>query len=236
MMRPSLLAAVLFALPALSTVACHPRSEATPDVPSAPGPSSPLSTDTAQPHFGVMKTSVGTDPGQAGDGTPLTPKAGDELAAFAEGCFWGSENTFRHVEGVVATAVGYTGGHTTHPSYEDVCTHTTGHAETVLVEFDPKRVTYAQLLRAFWDTHDPTTLNRQGPDVGDQYRSAIFTFSPEQAAEVQRSTAEEQKQYTRKITTDVRPMGAFWKAEGYHQQYDEKTGRESCPIPKRRGS
>jgi hypothetical protein len=111
----------------------------------------------------------GTSPGHAGAGTPLLPAQGDELAAFAEGCFWGSEDTFRHVAGVVATAVGYSGGHTTKPSYEDVCSHTTGHAETVLVEYDPKKVTYAQLLRTFWDSHDPTTPQ----PAGARYRRPI---------------------------------------------------------------
>jgi peptide-methionine (S)-S-oxide reductase len=178
-------------------------------------------------------TRVGSDPGHAGQGTPLVASEGHELAAFAEGCFWGSEDTFRHVPGVVATAVGYTGGHTVNPSYEIVCSHTTGHAETVLVEFDPSKVSYAELLRAFWDSHDPTTLNRQGPDVGDQYRSAIFTFSDEQNAKAMASMAEEQKHHDRKITTEIRPIGAFYKAEAYHQQYDEKTGRHSCPLPRR---
>jgi peptide-methionine (S)-S-oxide reductase len=185
--------------------------------------------------FTTLKTAVGTNPGSAGDGTPLVPKPGDQLAAFAEGCFWGSENTFRHVDGVVATAVGYAGGHTSHPTYEDVCSHTTGHAETVLVEFDPKRVTYERLLQAFWDTHDPTTLNRQGPDIGDSYRSEIFFFSPEQERAARASMVEEQKQYGRPITTRVEAIGPFWKAEGYHQQYDEKQGRESCPLPRRKG-
>jgi len=176
---------------------------------------------------------VGTDPGGAGMGTPLAPRGGDKLAAFAGGCFWGVEDVFRQVPGVVATAVGYSGGHTTNPSYEDVCTHTTGHAETVLVEFDPQRVTYAQLLRAFWDTHDPTTLNRQGPDVGDNYRSEIFFLSPEQEATAKASLEAEQKNHERAITTLVKPLGPFWKAEDYHQQFDEKQGRESCPVPKR---
>ncbi len=217
--------------------ACQPHSSMVADqamttsgsaAPAAPngGPSSP---------FTVLKTAVGTSPGNAGDGTPLAAKQGDELAAFAEGCFWGSENTFRHVEGVVATAVGYAGGHTSHPTYEQVCTHTTGHAETVLVEFDPKRVTYEHLLQAFWDSHDPTTLNRQGPDEGDSYRSEIFFFSPEQERTARASMAAEQMQYPRPITTLVAPIGSFWKAEGYHQQYDEKSGRESCPLPRRKG-
>jgi peptide-methionine (S)-S-oxide reductase len=176
---------------------------------------------------------IGTDPGRAGDGTPLVARPGHELAAFAEGCFWGSEETFRHVPGVVATAVGYTGGHTTHPSYEDVCSHGTGHAEAVLVEFDPAKVNYRDLLRAFWDSHDPTTRNRQGPDIGDQYRSAIFTFSPEQEREARTSMAEEQKRQPATIATEVAPIGPFYKAEAYHQQYDEKTGRRSCPLPRR---
>lgn len=175
---------------------------------------------------------VGTNPGHAGQGTPLVPAPGHQLAAFAEGCFWGSEDTFRHVAGVTATAVGYTGGHTKNPTYEAVCTHTTGHAETVLVEFDPKKVSYQQLLRVFWDSHDPTTKNRQGPDVGDQYRSAIFTFSDAEAKMARESMAQEQKRLDRPITTEVRPIGRFYKAEDYHQQYDEKTGRHSCPLPR----
>ncbi len=177
---------------------------------------------------------VGTDPGHAGQGTPLVAAGGHQLAAFAEGCFWGSEDTFRHVAGVTATAVGYTGGHTKSPSYEDVCSHTTGHAETVLVEFDPGRVSYDKLLRTFFDSHDPTTKNRQGPDVGDQYRSAVFTFSPEQESVVRASVAAEQKSYAKPITTEIRPIGEFYKAEDYHQQYDEKTGRHSCPLPPRK--
>jgi peptide-methionine (S)-S-oxide reductase len=204
--------------------ACHAPTTAAADTNSSSKPSS-----------GSAHASVGNSPGHAGAGTPLVAAAGDQLAAFAEGCFWGTEDTFRHVEGVVATAVGFTGGHTTGPSYEDVCSHTTGHAETVLVEFDPKRVTYTDLLRTFWESHDPTTKNRQGPDVGDQYRSAIFTFSPEQAAAAQASIAQEQPRHKAKITTEITPMGRFWRAEDYHQQFDERTGRHSCPIPHRAG-
>jgi peptide-methionine (S)-S-oxide reductase len=214
---------------------------ATVPIASDPAPSStasetnPSAVEGAS-EFTVQKTNVGTGAGHAGNGTPLVPATGHALAAFAEGCFWGSENTFRHVAGVVATAVGYSGGHTKSPSYEDVCTHTTGHAETVLVEYDPARVAYAKLLRAFWDTHDPTTLNRQGPDFGDQYRSEIFTFTPDQEREARASLADEQKSYGRPITTRIEPMGPFYIAEEYHQQYDEKTGRESCPLPRRHGS
>src|ERR1700679_3630937 len=158
-------------------------------------------------------SAVGTRPGNVGQGTPLTAQPGHALAAFAEGCFWGSEDTFRHVAGVTATAVGYTGGHTRGPTYEDVCSHTTGHAETVLIEFDPTRVTYAQLLQVFWNSHDPTTLNRQGPDYGDQYRSSVFTFSPEEDAQARASMADEQKHYKKPITTQIQPISPFWKAE-----------------------
>ena len=182
---------------------------------------------------GVQKSNAGASPGHAGNGTALTPQPGHALAAFAEGCFWGSENTFRHVAGVTATAVGYTGGHTESPSYEAVCSHTTGHAEAVLVEFDPKVVSYRDLVRVFYKTHDPTTKNRQGPDVGDQYRSAIFTFDDEQKAVAAAVIAEEQPRLQRPITTEVAPIGRFYIAEDYHQQYDEKTGKESCPLPLR---
>ncbi|HEX3771676.1 MAG TPA: peptide-methionine (S)-S-oxide reductase MsrA [Polyangiaceae bacterium] len=209
----------------VAAIACHPTSSALADTNAQPG--SAPSTQAMTP--------VGTNPGNAGAGTALVAAPGDQLAAFAEGCFWGSEDTFRHVPGVVATAVGYSGGHTLNPTYPVVCEHDTGHAETVLVEFDPKRVTYAQLLRVFWDSHDPTTPNRQGPDIGDQYRSAVFTFSPDEDATARASMAAEQKQYKSKITTEIQPMSRFWKAEEYHQQYDEKTGRHSCPLPPRKG-
>jgi len=175
---------------------------------------------------------VGTRPGNVGRGTPLSPQPGHTLAAFSEGCFWGSEDTFRHVAGVTATAVGYTGGHTKDPTYEDVCDHTTGHAESVLVEFDPAKVTYAELLQVFWNSHDPTTRNRQGPDVGDQYRSSVWTFSPEEEATARASMATEQRRTSGSIVTEIRPIGPFYLAEAYHQQYDEKTGRHSCPLPR----
>jgi peptide-methionine (S)-S-oxide reductase len=174
---------------------------------------------------------VGTDPGQVGDGTALTPREGHELAAFAGGCFWGVENTFRKVPGVRATAVGYTGGRAERPTYEGVSSHTTGHAEAVLVEFDPTEVTYTELVRVFFASHDPTQKNRQGPDVGDQYRSAVFTFSEAQAAAVRAAISREGQRHDQPIVTEVGAIGPFWKAEEYHQQYDEKTGTESCPLP-----
>jgi peptide-methionine (S)-S-oxide reductase len=176
---------------------------------------------------------VGIDPGGVGMGTALKAREGNELAAFAGGCFWGTEDTFRQVPGVVATAVGYVGGHTKNPTYEDVCSHTTGHAEAVLVEFDPKKVTYDELVTVFFKSHDPTTVNRQGPDVGDQYRSEVFTFSDAQAGSVRSAIDKEQARIGKRVVTRVSPIPAFYKAEEYHQQYDEKTGRHSCPLPQR---
>ncbi|RYZ57475.1 MAG: peptide-methionine (S)-S-oxide reductase [Proteobacteria bacterium] len=208
------------ALSLLLLVACRSAStgsEARPE-PSASG--------------AATRRQVGTNPGGVGAGTPLAPQPGHQLAAFAAGCFWGVEDNFRQVPGVLATAVGYTGGKTERPSYEDVCSHTTGHAEAVLVEFDPAQVTYAQLLVVFLKNHDPTTVNRQGPDVGDQYRSDIFTFDAAQAEAARSAIAREEKELGSPIATRVDTLGAFWKAEEYHQQYDEKTGTHSCPIPK----
>ncbi len=224
-MRTFVLAPV-FAL----AVACEPHATTAP-APQASTAVVPRTTGAAPATKSTAK--VGTNPGHVGAGTPLTPAPGHELAAFAEGCFWGSENTFRHVHGVVATAVGYTGGHTDQPTYEDVSSHGTGHAETVLVEFDPKVVSYAELLHVFWETHDPTTKDRQGPDFGSNYRSAIFTFSPEQERAARESELDEQKRQTRPITTEIRAIGRFYKAEAYHQQYDEKNGVDSCPLPLR---
>ncbi len=199
--------------------ACH-AAQAAADGPAGPPASSAASTSPR----------VGTDPGHAGQGTPLVPAAHDQLAAFAAGCFWGVEDAYRHVPGVVATAVGYAGGHTADPTYERVCTHTTGHAETVLIEYDPTRVPYEQLLRVFWKIHDPTQVGGQGPDEGDSYRSVVFTFTAEQAAAAQASKQAEQKHLSSPIATQLRPMGAFYKAEEYHQQYAERTGHHGCPI------
>ncbi len=196
-----------------------------------PAPASASQPDTGRTTTTAAHT-VGSDPGHAGNGTPLTPRPGDELAAFAGGCFWGVEDVFRHVPGVVATAVGFTGGHTDHPSYESVCTHTTGHAETVLVEFDPAVIKYDAIVNVFFKNHDPTTKNRQGPDVGDQYRSEIFTFSPAQETAARALKDREQTERGKAVVTAIEPIGAFWKAEEYHQQYDERTGTHSCPLPK----
>jgi peptide-methionine (S)-S-oxide reductase len=155
-----------------------------------------------------------------------------EKATFAAGCFWGVEAAFRAVPGVTATTVGYTGGSFPNPTYHDVCTGRTGHAEAVEVEYDPARVTYGDLLRVFWENHDPTTLNRQGPDVGTQYRSAIFFHSPEQqaAALASKQQLEQSGAYRRPVVTEITPAAAFYRAEEYHQQYLEKRGQATCRI------
>jgi len=180
---------------------------------------------------GIGNPGLGTNPGKVGRGTPLVPSPGNALAIFAQGCFWGVEERFRRVPGVVATAVGYTGGRAPDPSYEEVSSHRTGHAEAVLLEFDPHRVSYAQLLEVFWHTHDPTSGDRQGPDTGSQYRSAIFTFGPEQEAAALASRDAEQTHLADRITTQIAPAGPFWIAEAYHQQWDERHGYLSCPAP-----
>ena len=155
-----------------------------------------------------------------------------EKASFAAGCFWGVEAAFQQVPGVVSTTVGYAGGHTKNPTYRDVCSGTTGHAETVLVEYDPSRVSYEQLLDVFWENHDPTQLNRQGPDVGEQYRSAIFFHSPAQeaAARAAKERLEGSGRYRRPIVTEITPAPEFWPAEDYHQKYLEKRGLAHCTI------
>jgi len=155
-----------------------------------------------------------------------------EKATFAAGCFWGVEAAFRQVQGVTETAVGYSGGSLPSPTYEDVCTGRTGHAESVLVEFDPSRVSYDDLLGVFWENHDPTTLNRQGPDVGTQYRSAIFFHSAEQeaAARASKERAQKSGRFRRSIVTEIRPASEFWRAEDYHQRYLEKRGLAHCRI------
>jgi peptide-methionine (S)-S-oxide reductase len=155
-----------------------------------------------------------------------------EKATFAAGCFWGVEAAFRQLPGVVATRVGYTGGHTDDPTYERVCSHTTGHAEAVEVTFDPERVSYEQLLDVFWTNHNPTTKNRQGLDIGDQYRSAVFFHSPEQqeAAERTKEAVEAKLHWPKKVVTEIVPAPEFYEAEDYHQQYLEKRGRSTCTV------
>jgi peptide-methionine (S)-S-oxide reductase len=149
-------------------------------------------------------------------------------ATFGAGCFWGVEAAFRQIDGVTATRVGYSGGQTENPSYEDVCSHTTGHAEVVEVTYDPDVVSYDELLNVFWRKHDPTQLNRQGWDVGDQYRSVVFFHDEEQQEAAAASKAREQAQWTAPIVTQIEPAQTFYEAEDYHQQYLEKRGRSSC--------
>jgi peptide-methionine (S)-S-oxide reductase len=153
-----------------------------------------------------------------------------ETATFAAGCFWGVEVDFRNTPGVTAARVGYTGGNAESPSYQDVCSGTTGHAEAVEVTFDPSEISFAELVDTFWELHDPTQVNRQGWDVGSQYRSAIFTHSPEQAEIAAASKASAQTRFPRPIATEIVPATTFWPAEEYHQQYLVKNGRATCRI------
>jgi len=156
-----------------------------------------------------------------------------QKATFGAGCFWGVEAEFRQLpKGVVSTAVGYEGGTMKNPTYRDVCTDRTGHAEVVEVEYDPEKISYEDLLKVFWANHDPTTLNRQGPDVGTQYRSVIFYHTPEQqaAALASKEKLEKSGRYRRPIVTEIVPATSFYRAEDYHQQYLEKRGLSSCKF------
>lgn len=153
-----------------------------------------------------------------------------EKATFAAGCFWGVEAAFRQINGVKSTRVGYTGGKMENPSYEDVCTDETGHAEAVEVTLDPKKISYEKLLDVFWSNHNPTQGNRQGPDVGTQYRSAVFYHNAKQKEMASKSLKEQQKKYDKKITTEIKPAEKFYVAEDYHQQYLEKKGLSTCHI------
>ncbi len=158
-----------------------------------------------------------------------------EVATFAAGCFWGVEQAFREVKGVIDAEVGYTNGHTDHPTYEQVCRKGTGHAEAVRVVFDPNIVSYDELVSNFWEIHDPTQMNRQGPDVGDQYRTAIFTHSDEQEkiALASKEAEDASGNHARPIATIIEPAGNWWRAEEYHQRYFEKNGGGACHVPAR---
>ncbi len=152
----------------------------------------------------------------------------EKKATFGAGCFWGVEAAFRQLDGVTRTRVGYSGGTLENPSYEDVCSHTTGHAEVVEVTYDPDQVSYDQLLEVFWRKHDPTQLNRQGWDIGDQYRSVIFFHDADQNEAALSSKAHEQSRYTEPVVTLVEAAQTFFEAEDYHQQYLEKRGQSTC--------
>jgi peptide-methionine (S)-S-oxide reductase len=155
-----------------------------------------------------------------------------EKATFGAGCFWGVESAFREVDGVVDAAVGYEGGHTENPTYKDVCTDRTGHAEVVEVEYDPSKVSYEQLLNVFWNEHDPTQVNRQGPDFGTQYRTVIFYHTPEQEriARASKEALQKSGKFSRPIATEIVPAQTFYRAEDYHQQYLAKRGVRHCHI------
>lgn len=155
-----------------------------------------------------------------------------EKATFGAGCFWHVEELFRQTQGVVSTQVGYMGGAKENPTYEEVCSHATGHAEVVEVTFDPARISYDEILRLFWEGHDPTQRNRQGPDVGSNYRSVIFYHTPEQAALARASLAREDAsgRHRRPIVTEIVPAAVFWRAEEYHQQHVAKGGSASCRM------
>ena len=155
-----------------------------------------------------------------------------EKAIFGAGCFWGIEVAFRNVKGIKSTAVGYSGGTLKNPTYEDVCTGRTGHAEVVYVEYDPAEVSYSELLNVFWKIHDPTTLNQQGLDLGTQYRSAIFFYTPEQeaAAKASKENLEDAGTFGRPIVTEISPASDFFRAEEYHQRYLEKRGQARCRL------
>ena len=152
-------------------------------------------------------------------------------ALFGAGCFWGVQYYFDQVPGVTESTVGYSGGTTKNPTYEDVCSHTTGHAEVVLLEFDPKKVTYETLLKQFFHMHDPTQLNRQGPDIGDSYRSVIFYFDDMQKLQAEKIRDESQANFDKPIVTQISPVTDFYKAEDYHQKFTQRTGRGMCHVP-----
>jgi methionine-S-sulfoxide reductase len=154
-----------------------------------------------------------------------------QQAIFAAGCFWGVQYYFDQVPGVKGTVVGYTGGHVENPTYEQVCSHTTGHAEAVLVEFDPTEVSYETLVRQFFRMHDPTQLNRQGWDIGDNYRSAIFYFDDEQRQTAEMVKLDIEPNHDKAVVTEISPAGTFYEAEEYHQKYTERTGQGMCHVP-----
>jgi peptide-methionine (S)-S-oxide reductase len=170
--------------------------------------------------------------GLTAQNAPAKDRRGGKLekATFAAGCFWGVEESFRQLKGVISTTVGYTGGHFVNPTYENVCSGKTGHAEAVEIEYDPKVISYNQLLDVFWKAHDPTTKNRQGPDIGYQYRSAIFFHNPEQetAAKASKEKLDKSGRYKNKIVTEIVPAKEFYLAEEYHQHYYQKNGGGSC--------
>jgi peptide-methionine (S)-S-oxide reductase len=157
-------------------------------------------------------------------GAEKQKEAGMEKAVFAAGCFWGVESLFQELDGVVDTTVGYTGGKTDNPTYKDICYKETGHAEAIEIVYDPSKISYEELLTYFWRLHDPTSMNRQGPDIGTQYRSAVFYYSPEQKAAAEKVKVEAQKKWKKPIVTQISEGVIFYPAEGYHQDYFKNRG------------
>jgi peptide-methionine (S)-S-oxide reductase len=220
-MRQTILAVVCFCLAALAIAAVQSNAS---------------HSQQAKQGSNTKIRKVGTRPGDIGKSVDYLKTArerGNDLALVGSGCFWCTEGEFRKVEGVVATAVGFSGGRTVNPTYKEVCTGTTGHVEVTLIEFDPKVISYRQVIEKFFATHDPTQGNRQGPDVGEQYRSVIFTFDDNQAKiakEVMDEVAKSGK-WANPITTEIAPAKPFYMAEDYHQQYYEKQGIVgACPV------
>ena len=189
-----------------------------------------MPSDSQTAADGTNEVAVSTSPAATPAADRKVITMGLQKATFGAGCFWGVEARFRQVEGVTQTAVGFLGGTLENPTYRDVCSGSTGHAEVVQVEYDPAVVSYDQLLDVFWSCHDPTTLNRQGPDVGAQYRSAIFFHTPEQeaAARASKQSLEQSGRFSRPIVTEITPASTFYRAEEYHQQYLAKHGKSSC--------
>lgn len=186
--------------------------------------------------FAFALAGCGADPASGPvAASPTSPASTDmttprEKATFGAGCFWGVEHIYRQIPGVIEAYSGYAGGATERPTYRDICTGTTGHAEVVEVTYDPSKVTYARLAEVFFRMHDPTTLNRQGPDVGTQYRSVIFYHSEAQRLDAERAKAAAQPRFKSPIVTTIEPAPVFWMAEAYHQRYIERTGHPSCHV------
>ncbi|MBL0926710.1 MAG: peptide-methionine (S)-S-oxide reductase MsrA [Phycisphaerales bacterium] len=198
-------------------------SASVPAAPSAPAPAAPADTKAKEPSA-VNPTTPKRD------WSEIVKTPGAEVATLALGCFWSPEEEFRKVKGVIDTEVGYTGGNTKNPTYKDVCTDTTGHAEALQIVFDPKVITYDEILDLFWQMHDPTQIDRQGPDVGTQYRTAIFTTNDAQQKSAKASKERWQKQFKKPIATEIVKLEVFYPAEEYHQRYWEKRGGGSCKV------
>lgn len=224
----SLLAASMVSVVAIVSIAGIVSGAAAGDPPASSTPGNP--GNPAQPAQAEVRDPR-MDPNIVPTGQKAAPEVKIQRAMFGAGCFWGVEARFRETEGVLGTAVGYAGGATKNPTYKQVCYEETGHAEVVLVEFDPTKISYEKLLEIFWTNHNPTTLNRQGPDIGTQYRSVVFFYGDEQKALAEKSKADVQaskKWGDKPIVTFIQPAPEFYKAEDYHQQYLEKRGLSTC--------